>query len=85
MDSITTAEELIFSIHKRRLPGHILKVDFVKAFYLVDWDFLFDLLMARGFGNRWVGWIQSMLYSSKVNILVNGSPIGYIRYQRGLR
>lgn len=25
------------------------------------------------------------LYSSKANILVNGSPNGYIRYQRGLR
>lgn len=53
LDNIVTAEELIFSIHKRRLPGHILKVDFAKAFDLVDWDFLFDLLKARGFGDRW--------------------------------
>lgn len=36
LDNIAMAEELIFSIHKRRLPGHILKVDFAKAFDTVD-------------------------------------------------
>lgn len=85
LDNVATAEELIFSMHKRRLPGHILKVDFSKAFDLVDWDFLFDLLKARGFGDRWVGWIKCILVSSKASILVNGSPNGYVRYQRGLR
>lgn len=32
LDNIATAEELHFRIHKRRLPGFILKVDFAKAF-----------------------------------------------------
>lgn len=85
LDNIVTAEELIFCrifcLHKQRLPGHILKVDFAKAFDLVDWDFLFDLLSARGFGDRWVGWIKSILSSLKASILVNGSPKGYTRYQ----
>lgn len=58
-DNIATAEELIFSIHKRKLPGHILKVDFSKAFDWVDWDFLFNLLKARGFGDRWI-WADQM-------------------------
>lgn len=85
LDNIATAEELIFSLHKRKLPGHILKVDFTKAFDSVDWEFLLDLLVARGFGERWVGWIKCNLCSSKASILVNGSPNGYFRYQRGLR
>lgn len=55
LDNIVTAEELIFSIHKRRFLGHILKVNFSKVFDLVDWDFLFNLLKAKGFGERWVG------------------------------
>lgn len=85
LDNIATAEELIFSIHKRRLPGHILKVDFAKAFDTVDWDFLLDLLEPRGFGSRWVSWIKAILVSSKASILINGEPNGYVRYQRGLR
>lgn len=55
LDNIATAKELIFSIYKCRLPGYILKVDFAKAFDMVDCDFLIDLLTARGFRNRWVG------------------------------
>ncbi|KAH7674505.1 RNA-directed DNA polymerase protein [Dioscorea alata] len=55
LDNIATAEELIFSIHKRRAHGHILKVDFAKAFDTVDWDFLLELLKARGFSDRWGG------------------------------
>lgn len=79
------AKELIFCIHKRRLPGHVLKVDFSKAFDSVDWDFLLDLLEARGFGRRWVGWMRSLLLSSKASLLVNGSPSEYVRYRQGLR
>lgn len=56
LDNITTAKELIFSIHKCRLPGHILKVNFAKAFDMVDWNFLVDLLVARALAtNEWVG------------------------------
>ncbi|XP_039120541.1 uncharacterized protein LOC120256947 [Dioscorea cayenensis subsp. rotundata] len=79
------AEEAIFSIHKRRMNGHILKVDFAKAFDSVDWDFLLELLKVRGFGPKWLGWISSILNTSKASILINGSPSGYVRYQRGLR
>lgn len=60
-------------------------MDFAKAFNLVDWDFLLDLLLARGFGERWIGWVKSLLILSKAFILVNGIPNGYIRYKRGLR
>lgn len=35
LDNIATAEELLFGMVKRRLPGHILKVDFAKAFDMV--------------------------------------------------
>lgn len=78
-------KELIFSIHKRRLPGHILKVDFAKAFDMVGWEFLFELLKARGFGDHLVGRIRSILSSSKATILINSSPNGYVCFQRRFR
>ncbi|XP_039129007.1 uncharacterized protein LOC120265183 [Dioscorea cayenensis subsp. rotundata] len=52
LDNVATAEELTFSMKRRRLPGYILKVDFAKAFDLVDWEFLLELLKARGFGDK---------------------------------
>lgn len=78
-------EELIFNIHKHRLSRYILKVDFAKAFDLVDWEFLFEFLNAKGFGEQWISWIKSILLPSKANILVNRSLNGYIRYNRVLR
>lgn len=81
---MATVEELIFSMNLRRLPGYSLKVDFAKAFDLVDWEFLLELLKARGFGAKWLACIENILSSTKANVLVNESPNGYIRYQRGL-
>lgn len=81
LDNIVTAEELLFSIHQRRVPGHILKVDFAKAFDMMDWEFLFELLEARGFGGLWISWIKCILTTLKTNILINGSPNGYTRYK----
>lgn len=80
LDNVATVEELIFSVHKRRLHVHNLKVDFSKAFDLVDWDFLFDLLKTKGFGDRWIGWISCILSSSKASILINCSPNRYVHY-----
>ncbi|XP_039136185.1 uncharacterized protein LOC120273588 [Dioscorea cayenensis subsp. rotundata] len=53
LDNVVVAEEIIFGLQKRELPGNIVKVDFAKAFDMVDWDFLLDLLEARGFGHRY--------------------------------
>lgn len=83
LDNIAIDEELFFSIPKRRLPGHILKVKFAKAFNTVDWDFLFDHLKARGFGDKWVGWIWSIQFSLKVTILINGSRMDTFAIKEG--
>lgn len=80
LDNIATTKELIFSIHKHYLLRYILNVDFAKALDTVDWDFLLDLLVARGFGVRWVGWIMTILQSLKASILINGSSNDYICY-----
>lgn len=85
LDNIATEEGLIFSMRKHRLSGHILKVDFAKAFDTVNWEFLLDLLRVRGFSERWLGWLQNILITSKANIFVNRTSLGYIRYQHGLR
>lgn len=76
LENVPLAEELLFSIHKCKLPGYILKVDFAKAFDHVGWDFLLDLLKMNGFGDCWIVWIKSILLSSKANILIKNSPNG---------
>lgn len=61
-------------------------MDFAKAFDSLDWNFLLEILIARGFSSRWISWIQNILYYFKARALVNGEPHGFIRrYKRGLQ
>lgn len=84
-DNIIAAQEVIFHLQKIRLLGHVLKVDFAKAFDSLDWKFLLDVLIAKGFGPHWISRIHNILSSSKARDLVNGEPHGYIHCKRGVR
>jgi len=79
------AAELVQICHKRKLPTLVLKLDFAKAFDTVNWDGLQAVLHARGFSERWIGWVMNLLSSSKSAVIVNGCPGPWISCCRGLR
>ncbi|GJR83958.1 RNA-directed DNA polymerase, eukaryota, reverse transcriptase zinc-binding domain protein [Tanacetum coccineum] len=70
---------------KKRKQSMIFKVYFEKAFDSVRWDYLDDVLKNFGFGDRWRGWIQSCLISSRGSVIVNGSPTREFQFHRGLK
>lgn len=51
------------------------------------WDGMFRVTRARGrgFSERWIGWMNTILTSSKSAVLVNGCPGPWITCKRGLR
>jgi len=57
----------------------------MKAFDCIDWDFILDLLMAKGIGNKWLSWISMIFASSKSTILVNGIQSNIINCKTGLK
>lgn len=59
-NNIVAAEELISNIQKHNLSRHIQKEYFAKAFDIVDWDFLHDLLRTQGFIEHWMYWILAI-------------------------
>ncbi|GJY72569.1 RNA-directed DNA polymerase, eukaryota, reverse transcriptase zinc-binding domain protein [Tanacetum coccineum] len=63
----------------------LLKVDFEKAFDIVNWDFLHDIMAQMGFGVKWRKWIGSCLSSATISVLINGSPSKEFYMERGLR
>lgn len=40
--------------HRTKTPACLLKLDITKAFDSVSWEYLFELLSARGFPGRWL-------------------------------
>jgi len=85
LDSVTCAHEVLAASHYFDIEAVFLKLDFEKAFESVSWDFLFELLLARGFEQRRISWIKACLLSGISSILVNENPENYIQCRKGLR
>lgn len=67
------------------MPMIVLKLDFRKAFDSVSWEALFKILAARGFGDKWLGWINCLLSSSSSRVMINGILGEKIMLKSGLR
>lgn len=72
-------------IRQKRHTITLLKLDFAKSYDMVDWKFIFNTLKARGFGDKWLGWIKLALIGGKCQILVNGVCGNIINSKRALR
>jgi hypothetical protein len=74
IDGFMIANELVSDLKKRKAAGLIFKIDFHKAFDSVSWDYLDDIMGYMGFGRKWRTMIYECLSSSKLSVLINGSP-----------
>lgn len=79
-----SGDEIIHQVKKER-RSFLLKLDFEKTDDRVKWDCLMEVMRARKFGPRWMGWIESWQKSVKINTLVNRTPGREIACRRGLR
>jgi hypothetical protein len=84
-DTFVYALELVQVCHKRKKPALVLKLDFAKAFDTVSWAGLSKVMRARRFSELWIGWMETILKTSKFAVLVNGCPGPWITCKRGLR
>lgn len=84
-EGILIVKEVAHTIQRGKGEGLILKLDFEKAFDSVNWDFLYSVMLEMNFDSKWVSWIRALLESSRISILVNGSPTKEFTPARGLR
>jgi Reverse transcriptase (RNA-dependent DNA polymerase) len=54
MQTFLSARELMTYLHKRRIPAVFFKIDFAKAFDTLSWDYILEVLHARGFPALWI-------------------------------
>ncbi|GJU53674.1 RNA-directed DNA polymerase, eukaryota, reverse transcriptase zinc-binding domain protein [Tanacetum coccineum] len=85
LDGPLILNKIVFWCKSRKEQALLFKVDFQKAFDLVRWDHLDDILGKFSFSSKWRGWIRGCLHSSKASVLVNGSPTDVFLFHRGLR
>ena len=70
---------------KSPTPKCAMKVDIMKAYDSVRWEFIIDILKAMAFPPVMVAWIQACISSPSFSICINGSLHGYFKGARGLR
>ncbi|KAK2638139.1 hypothetical protein Ddye_025934 [Dipteronia dyeriana] len=84
-DSFVIAKEVIHSWRKDDLGGILVKLDFEKAYDNVDHNILFDVLRLMGFRSKWIEWLWDCISTTRLSVLVNGSPTKKFWMERGLQ
>lgn len=62
-----------------------LKIDKVKAYDMVEWGFLEEVMRRMGFHDKWVGWVMECITTITYGINVNRKCAGEIKPKRGIR
>ncbi|KAJ9535113.1 LOW QUALITY PROTEIN: hypothetical protein OSB04_un001809 [Centaurea solstitialis] len=85
LDGPLMVNELISWAKKSRKKLLLFKVDFAKAFDTLNWNFLDNTLSQMGFGDKWRAWMQGVMCTAKISVLVNGSPTKEFTLGKGTR
>jgi hypothetical protein len=85
LDGVVTLHETIHELHRKKLNGVILKIDFEKAYDKVKWSFLQQTLRLKGFSEEWRALIHKFVFGGSVAIKVNEDVGRYFQTKKGLR
>jgi mannosylglycoprotein endo-beta-mannosidase len=72
-------------LHGSKQPTILLKLNITKAFNMVDWSFMLEVLRKMIFGARLLKCIYALLSTASTCVLLNGSPRTRVANRRGLR
>ncbi|XP_058192025.1 uncharacterized protein LOC131309397 [Rhododendron vialii] len=65
--------------------GCAIKIDLMKAYDSVDWEFLFDVMTATEFPPLYIFWIKQCVTSAMFSVMINGQLEGFFKGENGLR
>lgn len=83
-DNILITLELMHNYHLNKGPPRCaFKIDIQKAYDMVNWNFLRDILGCFGFHSIMVGWIMACVTSTSFSLCVNGELHGNFKGRRG--
>lgn len=85
LDNFMLVQQSIHTLHRKHIPSVIVKLDMAKAFDLVSWPFLLEMLCARRFESPWSARLALLLSMASTMVMINGSAGQTFLHARGLR
>lgn len=83
--NILLVQELFKNYHRAHGPPRCaIKVDILKAYDSLDWNFLLLALEAFDFPEQFIGWLMSCVTSPKFSVAVNGELARFFASREGL-
>lgn len=85
LDGCVILHEAIHELKKEKIPGVVFKIDFEKAYDRVQWEFLYEVMQKKNFGQHFISWVKKINEGGKVSININGEMGPFFKTYRGLR
>jgi hypothetical protein len=85
LEGVVVLDQTIHELHRKKMDGVLLKIDFEKSYDKVRRDFLQEALRMKGFDPKWCRWIQEFITRGSLGIKVNDDIGHYFQTRKGLR
>ena len=87
-DNIISAYECLHFMKRNRSKRNgfcALKLDMMKAYDRVEWEYLEAIMAKLGFAQQWISVVMGMVRSVSFSVLFNGNKLESFRPTRGIR
>ncbi len=83
-EGFVVAHEAVHIIQASKTQNMMVIVDIKHAYDEVDRCFFLSVLRRFGFGQEWVQWVESYIFTPHFSSLINGSPQGFFEQEKGI-
>ena len=85
MERAIVAHEVLHSINSNHSSNFVIKLDMMKAYDRVEWEYLQAIMLKLGFSEQWVTIVMGLVKSVKFSVLFNGKKLQEFQPTRGIR
>ncbi|XP_074318047.1 uncharacterized protein LOC141654831 [Silene latifolia] len=86
VENVLICQDLVRLYNRKAAsPCCLIKIDLRNAYDSVEWDFLYQMLIAMKFPQKFIGWIMNCVTTPTYSLSLNGNSFGFFKGKRGLR